>query len=88
MLNRYRAFDGLSLHRSGCEGLRARLKGEQRAGIAMAGEFEFHCVRLGAGRVVAQNPASGQNHARIENPGGTVIPVPCLKRPDYFAIHP
>ena len=54
----------------------------------MAGEIEFHYVRFGAGRVIAQNPAPGQNNARIEYPRGTVVAVPCLKRPDDFAIHP
>ena len=54
----------------------------------MAGEIEFHYVRFGAGRVIAQNPAPGENGARIENPGETVIQVPCRKRPDDFAIHP
>ena len=80
-------FDGLSFRRR-CQGLGARLKDEQRAGIAMAGEIEFHYVRFGAGRVIAQNPAPGENGARIENPGETVIQVPCRKRPDDFAIHP
>jgi hypothetical protein len=87
-LNRYGVFDGLSLHR-GCEGkdLGARLKGEKRAGIAMAREIEFHYVRFAAGREAAHNPARGQNGARVENPRGTVVNVPSLQRPDDFAIH-
>ena len=53
----------------------------------MAGGIEFHHVRFGAGRVMANNPARGQNGARLEDRGGTDTRIPCRKRPDDFAIH-
>ncbi len=54
----------------------------------MAGGIEFHHVRFGAGRVMANNPARGQNGARLEDRSGTDTRIPCRKRPDDFAIHP
>jgi hypothetical protein len=52
----------------------------------MAGGIEFHHVRFGAGRVTAQNPAPGQNDARLEHRHVTDIGVPRRKRPYDFAI--
>jgi hypothetical protein len=48
---------GLSLH-GVREGLRAGLKGEQRAGVTMAGGIEFDYVRFRTEGGVAQNTAS------------------------------
>ena len=53
----------------------------------MAGGTEFHHVRFGAGRVMAQNPARGQNGARLEDQGRKDIRIPGRKRPGDFAIH-
>jgi hypothetical protein len=56
--------------------LGARLEAIERAGVAAAGDFEFHFIGFGPGQAIAQNEAVFEESSRFECYAGALNGAP------------